>query len=87
MGGHNERSASNTSFSPSELRKNDESAFETHAAESGNASVQSGVTMDDLMEAQKFAKYAVSALSYEDVKTAIDSMNKAIAILKKYDQS
>lgn len=35
------------------------------------------------MEAQKYAKYAVSALSYEDSKTAIESMMKALSILKK----
>ncbi|EJD74716.1 hypothetical protein LOAG_18006 [Loa loa] len=41
------------------------------------------LTLDDYMEAQKYAKYAVSALSYEDSKTAIESMLKALAILKK----
>lgn len=46
---------------------------------------QSGLTLDDFMEAQKYAKYAVSALSYEDAKTAIDSMMKALAILTKND--
>lgn len=42
-----------------------------------------GLTLDDYMEAQKYAKYAVSALSYEDSKTAIESLMKALAILKK----
>lgn len=41
------------------------------------------LTIDDYMEAQKYAKYAVSALSYEDSKTAIESMMKALSILKK----
>ncbi|EJW88489.1 RhoGAP domain-containing protein [Wuchereria bancrofti] len=41
------------------------------------------LTLDDYMEAQKYAKYAVSALSYEDSKTAIESLMKALAILKK----
>ncbi|CAG9537763.1 unnamed protein product [Cercopithifilaria johnstoni] len=41
------------------------------------------LTLDDYMEAQKYAKYAVSALSYEDSKTAIESMMKALSILKK----
>ncbi|VDK83647.1 unnamed protein product [Litomosoides sigmodontis] len=31
------------------------------------------LTLDDYMEAQKYAKYAVSALSYEDSKTAIET--------------
>uniref|UniRef100_A0A0N5AZF5 Vacuolar protein sorting-associated protein VTA1 n=1 Tax=Syphacia muris TaxID=451379 RepID=A0A0N5AZF5_9BILA len=38
----------------------------------------------DILEAQKFAKYAVSALSYEDTKTAIENLEKAMAILKKF---
>lgn len=41
------------------------------------------LTLDDYMEAQKYAKYAVSALSYEDSETAIESMMKALTILKK----
>ncbi|VDM95435.1 unnamed protein product [Thelazia callipaeda] len=41
------------------------------------------LTITDYLEAQKYAKYAVSALSYEDSKTAIESMMKALSILKK----
>ena len=32
--------------------------------------------------AQKYCKYAVSALDYDDRNTAIDYMNKALSILK-----
>ncbi|TKR72480.1 hypothetical protein L596_019917 [Steinernema carpocapsae] len=40
-------------------------------------------TMDDFLEAQKFCKYAMSALNYEDAKSAVDNLYKAIQILQK----
>lgn len=45
----------------------------------------SKLTMDDFIAAQNAAKFAVSALHYEDAATAIDYMHKALAILTKYD--
>ncbi|KHN72643.1 Vacuolar protein sorting-associated protein VTA1 -like protein [Toxocara canis] len=45
----------------------------------------SKLTMDDFIEAQKYAKYAVSALQYEDATTAIENMHKALDVLTKYD--
>jgi len=41
------------------------------------------ITMDEIIEAKKLTKYAMSALDYDDVKTAIDNMHKALAILQK----
>ena len=35
-----------------------------------------------LDQAQKYSRYAISALQYEDVKAAIDNLEKALAILK-----
>lgn len=46
----------------------------------------SALSTQDYIEAQKHAKYAVSALTYEDPKTAIENMKAAIAILTKYDR-
>jgi hypothetical protein len=37
--------------------------------------------MAHVAESQKFAKFAVSALGYEDVPTAIDYLQKALALL------
>ncbi len=34
-----------------------------------------------LVQGQKFAKYAVSALTYEDVPTAVDNLEKALRVL------
>ncbi|VDO31810.1 unnamed protein product [Onchocerca flexuosa] len=41
------------------------------------------LTLDDYMEAQKYAKYAVSALSYEDSKTAIESNEQTKKWMRK----
>uniref|UniRef100_A0A1I7Z702 Vacuolar protein sorting-associated protein VTA1 n=1 Tax=Steinernema glaseri TaxID=37863 RepID=A0A1I7Z702_9BILA len=41
------------------------------------------VTLDDFLEAQKYTKYAISALNYEDAKTAIENLQKAIQVLQK----
>jgi vacuolar protein sorting-associated protein VTA1 len=40
-----------------------------------------GVSAAHVADAQKHAKYAVSALGFEDVPTAIDNLNKALALL------
>ncbi|KAK0400663.1 hypothetical protein QR680_015378 [Steinernema hermaphroditum] len=40
-------------------------------------------SLDDFLEAQKFCKYAISALNYEDAKTAIENLYKAIQVLQK----
>ncbi|VDK38460.1 unnamed protein product [Gongylonema pulchrum] len=59
--------------------------FETAGGPSAEStsSDTTGLTVTDFLEAQKYAKYAVSALSYEDAKTAIECMTKALEILKK----
>lgn len=36
----------------------------------------------DMNKAQKYCKWAVSALDYEDSKTAIDNLQKALSLLK-----
>ncbi|XP_076066694.1 vesicle trafficking 1 [Oratosquilla oratoria] len=42
-----------------------------------------GVTLspEDFVKAQKYCKYAVSAMDYEDTVTALDNLNKAIRLL------
>lgn len=68
-------------------QRNDEASSIPLADRSQRCTTWSGdeaLTLDDFMEAQKYAKYAVSALSYEDAKTAIESMTKALEILKKH---
>lgn len=37
---------------------------------------------DMIQKAQKYCKYATSALNYDDVKTAIDNLNKALNLLQ-----
>ena len=39
------------------------------------------ISMPHIAESQKYAKFAVSALGYEDVPTAIDNLQKALALL------
>ncbi|XP_055528851.1 vacuolar protein sorting-associated protein VTA1 homolog [Wyeomyia smithii] len=46
----------------------------------GSSGVQ--LTADQLTKAQKYCKWAGSALNYEDVKTAIDSLQKALRLLQ-----
>uniref|UniRef100_A0A183CCF2 Vacuolar protein sorting-associated protein VTA1 n=1 Tax=Globodera pallida TaxID=36090 RepID=A0A183CCF2_GLOPA len=46
----------------------------------------SGLTLQDYLEAKKLAKYAQSAMDYEDPKTAIDYLQKSIAVLQKRQQ-
>lgn len=40
--------------------------------------------MQDSEQAQKYCRYAASALQYEDVKTAIENLRKALALLEKW---
>lgn len=40
-----------------------------------------GIGIANVAEAQKFAKFAVSALGFEDVPTAIDNLQRALALL------
>uniref|UniRef100_F1KYH2 Vacuolar protein sorting-associated protein VTA1 n=1 Tax=Ascaris suum TaxID=6253 RepID=F1KYH2_ASCSU len=67
------------------VRSNLTPSAEAGAAGSKSSSKQSKLTMNDYVEAQKYAKYAVSALQYEDASTAIENMHKALAILTKYE--
>ncbi|XP_013105872.1 vacuolar protein sorting-associated protein VTA1 homolog [Stomoxys calcitrans] len=39
------------------------------------------LTSDQMMKAQKYCKYAGSALDYDDVNTAIENLNKALKLL------
>ncbi|CAK5105890.1 unnamed protein product [Meloidogyne enterolobii] len=41
--------------------------------------------LEDYLEAKKYTKFASSALDYEDPKTAIDFLLKAVAVLQKKD--
>lgn len=43
---------------------------------------QGGLTTADFQKAQKFCKFASSALTYEDTATAIDNLEKALRLLK-----
>lgn len=39
------------------------------------------ITPEQMIKAQKYCKYASSALNYDDVKTAIDNLQKALTLL------
>lgn len=39
------------------------------------------LTADQMAKAQKYCKYAGSALNYDDVKSAIDNLEKALHLL------
>ena len=43
----------------------------------------STLSPQDSEQAQKYCRYAASALQYEDVKTAIENLRKALALLEK----
>lgn len=43
----------------------------------------STLSPEDSEKAQKFCRFAASALQYEDVKTAIENLHKALALLEK----
>jgi vacuolar protein sorting-associated protein VTA1 len=38
-----------------------------------------------IASAQKMCKYAISALDYEDIRTAIDHLNQALALIKPFE--
>ena len=42
----------------------------------------SNFTTQDFEQAQKLCRFAASALQYEDVPTAIDNLQKALALLQ-----
>ena len=44
----------------------------------------STLSPQDSEQAQKYCRFAASALQYEDVKTAIDNLHKALALLEKW---
>lgn len=44
------------------------------------------VTPEQIVQAQKHCKYASSALTYEDVPTAIDNLQKALRVLQAGQQ-
>lgn len=41
------------------------------------------ISQDDILKAQKYSKWASSALDYEDVKTAVGNLQKALNILTR----
>ena len=41
------------------------------------------ISQDDILKAQKYSKWASSALDYEDVKTAVSNLQKALNILTR----
>ncbi|XP_060518743.1 vacuolar protein sorting-associated protein VTA1 homolog [Cylas formicarius] len=53
----------------------------THTLPSNNGN-QIPVTPEQIQKAQKYSKYATSALNYDDVKTAIDNLQKALNLLQ-----
>lgn len=52
-----------------------------HPATFENATPTTGVTPELMMKAQKYCKFAGSALTYEDVPTAIENLQKALRLL------
>lgn len=40
------------------------------------------LTTDQIQKAQKYSKYATSALNYDDVKTAVENLQKALNLLQ-----
>ena len=45
-------------------------------------SASHSVTPEQMAQAQKFCKYASSALTYEDIPTAVDNLQKALRLLQ-----
>ncbi|ERL91533.1 vacuolar protein sorting-associated protein VTA1 homolog [Dendroctonus ponderosae] len=43
---------------------------------------QVSLTADQIQKAQKYSKYATSALNYDDVKTAVENLQKALNLLQ-----
>lgn len=46
------------------------------------SSDQVTLTTDQIQKAQKYSKYATSALNYDDVKTAVENLQKALNLLQ-----
>ncbi|KAI6205017.1 Vacuolar protein sorting-associated protein VTA1-like protein [Aphelenchoides besseyi] len=55
----------------------------SHAPLSTGNADNSDLTLEDFIEARKLTKLAASALDYEDAKTAVDFLRKAIKVLEK----
>lgn len=47
------------------------------------AAPQTSLSLEDNEKAQKYCRFAASALQYQDVKTAIENLHKALALLQK----
>ncbi|KAI6173147.1 Vacuolar protein sorting-associated protein VTA1-like protein [Aphelenchoides besseyi] len=58
-------------------------ATSPHASLSTGNVDNSDLTLEDFIEARKLTKLAASALDYEDAKTAVDFLRKAIKVLEK----
>ena len=54
------------------------------AASANPTQPTSTLSPQDSEQAQKYCRFAASALQYEDVKTAIDNLHKALALLEKW---
>lgn len=49
---------------------------------STSADVAVGITPEQIEKAQKHCKFATSALTYDDIKTAVDNLQKALTLLQ-----
>ena len=76
----NEEPAKRTSLTPPKYAPLKQ-APQSHSATDTTASIMKYDTMT-LEKAQKHSKFAISALQYEDIKTAVDNLEKALALLK-----
>ncbi|KAI8929796.1 Vta1 like-domain-containing protein [Entophlyctis helioformis] len=61
--------------------------YSPSAPDYGNPAAIDERALQVMTQAQKHAKFAVSALQYEDVPTAIDNLQKALAMLQPYANS
>lgn len=59
------------------------SATNTSTASKLTATNGVPISQEDILKAQKFCKWASSALNYEDIKTAVNNLEKALNILTK----
>lgn len=41
----------------------------------------SKLSRDDILKAQKYCKWSASALDYDDIKTAVTNLQKALSLL------
>jgi flagellin-specific chaperone FliS len=66
------------------LYESDAFFSQVHYGQSSKPTTSSGVQLEamDYTKAQKYCKYASSALQYEDVPTAIDNLQKALRLLQ-----